>query len=594
MRLMLPLELCPAGVNHVWNGLRRQWLLPYAISARSDASWTKQNLSTSRRLRRTLPAQGTSDSSTNWTIPHSKGEQNIHPESLQDTLEAHRYANRASLIHKRISDTVKDQDAGIFRPNIVSVVRQDQTPEEQGATHKTLKETRNSSPSEQNGRASVSPRLYINYRGCSQQPKDEWKLPFGTGSWRNKMRPWLAYLDRSKMTSEDVYDWLTAEILAFEKYMETTASVKAAVEKAVSDVRKAVALVDPAIKVSVLGSRSTGLAMPLSDIDIGLEHPDSPDEDPGQQGPSSPDQSAIREQRIVQLVRVIRKLRKRGGPKASVFNQLALIAAKVPIIHALHVATRLEIQIQIQSAIAGNTNTEMVRAYTTEYPTLRPLFLVLRQVLKMRGLGEPRTHGIGSYTLIMMIVATLKFSSSRFDRRDAGRQLLYFLDFYTKMDFTKTGIAVDPPELFPKRPRPSLSSHITTKIKVAGVLPAEEVATMEANSASMNPSLGRLYINRIHEGRPYLMCLEDPANTFNDLGSQAAAIKHVQATFATLATKMKTSMDIFEKRTRKTSATFSLLDPCLAGNYTRFEEKRQALENLGAKLVEVPVVAEYL
>lgn len=603
---MLLLELRAAGVDHTWNEIRRQRQLPFAILASNGSFPRPRSCTTSPQLLRNLLARRNSHSSAKWTITNQRSEPNVYPESLQDTLEAHRNPDRAARIRRQVYPEVNEHKPRLPASGLYQRATAGLRQSEQDAEEGTLQETVHGLGPGREYRPYVSSSVLIDYQGVSQPPNNEWNLSKYPAPGREK-KPWLAHLDQASKATEYVYDYLTAEILAFEKYMESTAAEKAAVGEALSDLRKTIETLDPALKVSVVGSRSTGLAMPLSDIDINIEPP-NPLLSGTDGGPPWPlGYVAARKQAMDLLGKIKRNLKKRGGPKP-VFYKPKLIQARVPIVNAVHIATNLDIQ--IQCSLDGNVSMDFAKAYLKEYPTLRPLFLVLRQVLKMRSLGDPRTHGIGSYPLLMMIVATLKFSSSRFDRTDVGRQLLYFLDFYSKFDFRTTGIAVDPPELFPKFRRNAQVNHGFCKAKVQREAADEmaitqandadmdasndddETATTEADEAYVDSSHGRKIIRVIHPRRPYLMCLQDPARSSNDLGRHATAIKHVKATFATLAIKLRIAMELFEAR-GGCNSTFSLLEPCLAGNYERFEQKREKLKHIGGKLTVTPVVAQY-
>lgn len=513
------------------------------------------------------------------------------PESLSATLEAHRDANRAPPIRK----TVHTVRGGREAARLVLALRKKKKKLKDKATHAARGREEELAQGPYGGLGTehkkkpngINPDV-VDYQAVSQKPKKEWELPKSVIPLQGK-RPWMAHLDPVGKSARSAYDYLTAEILAFERYMEPTASEKAAVEKAVIDVRRSIESVDPAIKTFVIGSRGTGLAMALSDIDLNIQHPNRMGI--GAKGEPLLNYNAprVRKQVLDLLGQVKHSVRKRGGPKAA-FDKTALIEAKVPLVTTLHNKTRLDVQIQCTND--SFVSMELVKDYMQEYPTLRPLFLVLRQVLRMRGLGEPRNYGIGSYPLIIMIVAALKFCSSRFDRLDAGRQLLYFFDFYSKIECETTGISVEPPELFSKlsaRNQTRLSSrqHLIRDIGI------DDIATTGADETHIDPPIKRKKIEMVDPKRPYLMCLQDPANALNNLGKQAVAIKHVRATFATLTEKMKVSMELFNPSVNR-DASFSILHPCLAANYDFFQKRRKRLQEAGRTLTASPVVAEYL
>ncbi len=590
---MPPVELRAARVSQLWVELRRQWRLPFAILASNDSCRAAPSSATPPQLLKYRSPHRSSHSSVQSPRFTIKKEPWVDPESLQATLEAHRDANRAPPIRKT-ERTVKSRRENARLAYALKQKKQQQKRDKSAhAAWRRQKELAEDpkgglGTEDKNGLHDRNTKL-IDYEGTSQMPRDEWRLP-RSSALLSERRPWLAHLEPVGTGTQYVYEYLTAEIFAFEKYMEPTASERAAVEKALSDVRRSIESIDPAIKVSVIGSRSTGLAMPLSDIDLNIQQPSAPGTKAnGECGPT-PNSPKARNKVLDLLGRVSHKLKKKGGPKA-VFHNTAVIEAKVPIVSTQHIRTGLDVQ--IQCATDSFVSMELVKDYMQEYPTLRPLFLVLRQVLKMRGLGEPKSYGIGSYPLIIMIVATLKFNSSRFDRLDAARQLLYFFDFYSKIECRTTGISVDPPELFSKLSATSERISLSRGEHAIRDVPIDEMASLEADKAHLDPDPERRKISPVKPQRPYLMCLQDPANPINDLGRQALAIKHVRATFATLTKKMKMSLELFDSPVNH-SPSFSILDPCLAGNYERFEQRRNQLQAVGKTLTVKPVVAEYL
>jgi hypothetical protein len=621
---MLPIEFRAAGVSPAWNEIRRQWQLPFAILSTDASSRLPHSFSPSLQLHRNLPTRRNNHSSHHLRTALQRLEPNIYPESLHDTLEAHRVANRSPGPFKHVKNEPDEQEpsSAAFRHSQkatgglkhkaqgAKMVKEQKSGKGVGASQRrkapaaekvTWQESVDKLRPMQEYRSYASLPTTIAYEGVSQPPRNEWDLSNADLMDRER-RPWLAHLDRPSRAMEDVQAYLTAEILAFEKYMESTAAERAAVEQGLKDIRTTIATYNPAIKISVVGSRSTGLAMPLSDIDVNLFDAKLLLCKNEGQHPSYADKPEVRKEIVELLSHIKRKLKKRGGP-APVFFRPVLIEAKVPIVSARHIATDLDIQVKCM--IDGQASTALVKAYLDEFPTLRPLFFVLRQILTMRSLGDASNHGIGSYPLLMMIVASLKFSASRFHRIDAGRQLLYFLDFYSKIDFRTTGVAVDPPELFAKTHNPRQAKRIFNAEAELRGEPADETTSpqahgdenataAESDEAFDDPIRGRRHISIIHRSRDYLMCLQDPANPYNDLGSKAAAIKHVKATFATLLTRMQTSMKMFEDVSSERYRPFSLLDPCLAGNYQNFEKKRQLLNRIGGRMTVRPVIAKYL
>jgi len=88
--------------------------------------------------------------------------------------------------------------------------------------------------------------------------------------------------------------------------------------------------------------------------------------------------------------------------------------------------------------------------YSQEFPTLRPLTLVLKQFLLDRGLLTAYTGGLSSYCLFLMITRYLQEQSSSWG--DTGSLLMGFLDFFGNLfDPSTTGISVRRKQYFSRR-----------------------------------------------------------------------------------------------------------------------------------------------
>jgi non-canonical poly(A) RNA polymerase PAPD5/7 len=84
-----------------------------------------------------------------------------------------------------------------------------------------------------------------------------------------------------------------------------------------------------------------------------------------------------------------------------------ITTSRVPIIKLLHKETDINFDISFnnEDALRGLA---VVMKIQEAYPELRPLFFVIKAFLKDRGLHEPFTGGIGSFTLVNMIVYYLQ------------------------------------------------------------------------------------------------------------------------------------------------------------------------------------------
>ena len=302
---------------------------------------------------------------------------------------------------------------------------------------------------------------------------------------------------------------LTDEIKAFEAYLRLSPREKAASKRVISDVNSVARRRKEVQKMTLLGSRSTGLATPTSDFDFSFTLPDYLVKRPTvlKSEESSAQSLSYKRKSKVQAVRVLARMMKEFRLSTKFRNTELIRHASVPIIRCTHVATRLDVQIQTMAPYQAAHEYKL--ASLSEFPSLRPLYIILRSLLDLRNLRTVFEGGLGSYSILMMIVTALKHSSGRFAPDDLGSQLLYVLDFYGRADLYRFGFSANPPHTFEK-PKGST-------LDMAGI---------------DDPQLHRInLIQNLDPRKPYMLCLQDPTNHMNDLGKGAYAIKHIQATF---------------------------------------------------------------
>ena len=301
-----------------------------------------------------------------------------------------------------------------------------------------------------------------------------------------------------------------------------------------------------------IGSHSTGLADRLSDFDFTLSFPDL-EKPPLERGPSS-----------------TRPLSRKAGNQAlrtihgslyesRQYQDIEIIHARVPIVKAIHRKTQLRVELQ---TLATN---EAAREYTlyflAEFPTLRPLYILFRSALHLRQLNVVYEGGLGSYSVLIMIVNALKHASGKYARDDLVNHFLHVLDFYSTADFYNYGFSPDPPRTFQK-------NRVT-------------MSTAEKKAQLSDPMLRGLQIMRTYDKRkPYLLCLQDPANAVNDLGCRAYGIKHVQKLFEVTRKELVTNMKAWDGDGQFLMPWHApgLLVPFLAADYSNLMEKRNRIQ----------------
>ncbi len=168
----------------------------------------------------------------------------------------------------------------------------------------------------------------------------------------------------------------------------------------------------------------------------------------------------------------------------------------------------------------------------------------------MRNLNTPFEGGLGSYSLLMMIVAALKQTNGQLARDDLANHLLHVLYFYASADLCRIGFCIDPPRTFNK-----------------------------AGSA----------LFPVNERKSYLLSLQDPADTANDLGRNAYAIKHVQRLFGQARADIMRDIISWEQKTiaERKNIDGGILNRLVRANYLTFELERRAIENSITKGVNI-------
>ncbi|KAJ9631314.1 uncharacterized protein PV06_04699 [Exophiala oligosperma] len=486
--------------------------------------------------------------------PIFRHEPNVDLNSLRNTLEAHRAANRASVIRKidRSGRSIP-LDVGKFLPRGVY------TPEhsvpnlrkkKDGYQIKHIPGKKGSSDSRNKG-------TYRDLSGLWRVEEDN-----GTLSTRSRM-PWLAHITHTQTAPRpSACDRLADEIRAFGKYATPSEEEKRAANVALDEIVRAIRIADENLDVAIIGSRKTGVDDPLSDLDLNVTNILSP--------------ATMRRFRTpVEILALLERAfsshrRSAQLPEPPLDVVINIRHARVPILVCHHRQTGLPVQ--IQSTPRALDNTEYVKAFLHEYPTLRSLYKVLKQLLVMRALHLGSQGGLTSYPLIIMIVAALKFCEGRFEPTDVASQFLFFLDMYTDIDFYAQGISTRPLGYFPK--------HIKEKeFLQRPLLRDAQLAALYADEIK-----GQRRMSVQHQWKRYRMTLQDPADPSNELGGGVNQIRDIQETLIYLRSRIKEAMAKWDDLghlehglSEEHFRTHSLLESCVSGDYRVYETERNEL-----------------
>lgn len=358
--------------------------------------------------------------------------------------------------------------------------------------------------------------------------------------------------------------------------MKPTIAEQAAREAVVKEVQQVVHDTLPGHTLELFGSQRTGLAVATSDIDLRLRPP----------AYIRDDSDAEKAPRMAVRKNLVRMLQHKLLPKLQNDPSFILCVfryARYPLISLQHRGSGLDIQIVLANDTA--LARERVKRYLTEIPSLGAVYTLVRTMLEVRRLSDVFAGGLGSYSIFMMIVASLKHDA-RLRPDDAARSLLSFLDFYSKLDTYKVAVSVDPPTFFNKRlsafrkAKPSQRHVSDFSVAASDVQPfVDDVVCRVAHSPDPKSNStaqvlqGQDQMSITDRMQPYLLCLQDPADAFNDLGRKGYAIKHIQRTIKALHEELATYM--------YRNKSGSVIAPLVGSSYTMFAGRRSKIEGYG-------------
>jgi len=370
--------------------------------------------------------------------------------------------------------------------------------------------------------------------------------------------PWMQELDAQFRSTQSALQRLTTEIQAANTLFSPTAEEASAAQRALSDIEACARIGCKSLeRLDVIGSRASGLATALSDLDLNFVSKDS-----AQKAHADP---------LTVLWRYIRF----GMPQRDlILASYYAKQARVPIIVGTHAPTGLEFQ--IQNATTGYGSLELVKGLRAEWPTLQALFKVLKQALQMRGLCKGQHGGLTSYPLLNMIVVSLKLHQNQTDSHDCGKQLLQFLRFWSEIDFYTTGITHHPSRYLLGRLSKYEKDNPLTARNAIDLITQDPIAAVPVKFDV------RKNLADIHEGRDHFrMTLHDPANPYNDLGRSAYYIKHIQATLMSMHQKLKEDMSEWDRQIRAEGQAeerpVALLRSLIEGDYSIYNMHRRRL-----------------
>lgn len=247
------------------------------------------------------------------------------------------------------------------------------------------------------------------------------------GPESSDLPPWLIGEDAIEAVqyNPDSHIALHYEILEFERYMSPTKTEESTRLALVETVKSIVQMLWPESSVQVFGSYATNLFLPSSDIDICVMN--SP-----KGGGESP--TFHEHMELAQAIRNVRGMAKRVN----------FIKAKVPLVKIIARESNVQCDISFNRS-NGPGNVPVIKNYIAMYPALRPLLMVLKCFLQQRSLNEVFSGGLGSYSVLLLVVSHLQMTQYNFPRSkpNLGSALMNFFKLYGRVfNYCLAGIQV--------------------------------------------------------------------------------------------------------------------------------------------------------
>ncbi|CAN4087390.1 unnamed protein product [Withania somnifera] len=277
---------------------------------------------------------------------------------------------------------------------------------------------------------------------------------------------------------------LHKEIIDFCEFLSPTPEEQASRNEAIECVFDVIRYIWPKCKPEVFGSFKTGLYLPTSDVDLVILGSEIRSPQIGLQALSR----ALSQKGVAKKIQVISK-------------------ARVPIVKFVEKRSGISFDISFD-VDNGPKAAEFIKDAMSSWPPLRPLCLILKVFLQQRELNEVYTGGIGSYALLVMLIAILQNhrNGQASAEQNLGILLVNFFDIYgRKLNTSDVGVSCNGEGTF------FLKSSKGFSIK----------------------------------GKQSLICIEDPQTPENDIGKSSFNYFQVRSAFAMAFTTLTNAKAIF-------------------------------------------------
>ena len=301
--------------------------------------------------------------------------------------------------------------------------------------------------------------------------------------------PWLASRGASERCASvsSPFVRLHIEIVEFVRLMSPTPEELRLRTEATESIGEVVKSIWNDAEVEIFGSFKTGLYLPSSDVDLVIMDSGCRNEGDG-------------------LKALAIALSRRGLAR----NLQVIAQARVPIVKFTEPRSGVQFDITFDRT-NGVAAADFVSKEIARFPALKPLCLVLKIFLQQRELNEVYTGGIGSYGLLIMIIAHIQ-TSALYNANAEGA--------------TDAEAGSDGPET---NMNDNLGQLLYNFFDLYGrKLNLSEIGVSCGENGHFFSKRSRKWYN---EKRPNLISLEDPQDTENDVGKNSFNFSQLRIAF---------------------------------------------------------------
>ncbi|GAB9471232.1 polymerase [Globisporangium polare] len=251
------------------------------------------------------------------------------------------------------------------------------------------------------------------------------------------MPVWLPDIAHVNDSSAPITERLGHEMTSYCTYTsEIVASLQKSINEAIAHISTCVQTIWPEATVTCFGSFASGLWLPSSDVDVVV------------MGISNENDLDVKT-RFVLGIKELQQIASRLRKQKWVQRIDVVGSAKVPVAKLVLAENDLRVDISIENLHTrhGIEASDMVREYVTAMPILHSLIVVVKQLLREKGLNNAFTGGLSSYAVALMALYLIERQGMTEESgpEALGQLLMEFLEFYgMTFSYATTGISLKP------------------------------------------------------------------------------------------------------------------------------------------------------